>query len=212
MIKENGIERREREYRDIGVVFNIERDAKEEVDRLVTLISKEVDLASKTDENRRAHISLFQGRMPHQIDTASLEKLVLDLLNESGPITIEMEDNLFIRPNGNIFWNVKINEDLSKLHIKLLERLQPLTEGLLMTQFQKIVDTSESSTADREQVVKYGSLLAGPSFLPHITLGKLSRLEEGELIKDIKPEPMHLNLIQPAVVELNDDGSLKNYN
>lgn len=120
-----------------------------------------------------------------------------------------MDEDLFVRPNGNIFWNAKPNKNLSEFHLKLLEKLQPLTKGILMAQFKNILDKDETSVSDKEQILKYGSLLAGPNFLPHITLGKLKRIGDKELVKGIKAKLMHLYLAEPVIAELNQDGSLK---
>ena len=194
---------------DLGVIFRVEGEAKKETNRLVGLIENRVKLVSRVDESRLPHISLFQGRMPGVPDIAQLERVIAELFKESKFNKIEMDSNLFIRPNGNIFWNATPNNNLSELHLKLLEKLHPLTKGLLMEQFKSILGKDETSDSDREQIEKYGSLLAGPTFLPHITLGRLENIGDKKLIEDIKPELTYFHLAEPVIAELNQDGSLK---
>jgi|GEM_PF-5366606 2'-5' RNA ligase len=202
------IEQHEKEYRDIGIVIMVEEEAKEEAERLVRLISEQVDLVSMVDRDHPAHISLFQGRLPGKFNADYLRQQISNL-QEPGTIEIPMAEELFIRPNGNVFWNAKPNDNLSRLHLKLVEELQTLTGDLLMKQFQDILDNPRTSADDREQILKYGSLLAGPKFLPHITLARLKELTDQEKIRSIRPNPMTIRLNNRLVItELNPDGSL----
>ncbi len=169
---------------DLGVALNLEGLVLEQAHILAKQIKGKAKYVFTLDENALPHITLFQGRFVEGVE-GRLEELLKELLKE-GIGELEMEDRLFFRPNGNVFWNVKDNQVLRDLHEKLNTLLISETQGLLMDQFQKIIDDPNASETDKLQIKKYGALLAGDKFLPHVTLGRLINLEDRKLLEDIK--------------------------
>ena len=193
---------------EVGVFFLFDNQSETLIQHHVEHLRESVELASFVDALRQPHISLFQGSFPHELSVNTLQNIVQKIVEKLNLSEVEMEEKYMVRPNGNIFWNVKSTELLFELHNELLKELQPFTEGLLMQQFQEILDESETPQTDREQIMTYGSLLAGPSFLPHITLGKLKDISDKNSVLEIEIPAAKIKLGPLQMGEIRKDGSV----
>lgn len=176
-------------FLDIGIAYTLNKETIREAFRLIQIISERVSTISQLDESHLTHITLFQGRFP--MDTkVEIKKRVESICKSSGMVIMNMTNYLFIRPNRNVFWNVLLTPELKALHLKIQKHLLPLTKGMIMDQFQDLFNNPELSWGDREQISKYGALLAGEKYLPHLTLCKLANKNDQDRISDIKPKPI----------------------
>lgn len=168
---------------DLGVAIAVEGEVGVWSFRIVEDVKSRAKLVFAVGENTVSHITLFQGRFPEGTKLKIVEAINSLDLSKLGEL--EMEDELFFRPNGNIFWNIKKNETLKNFHELLNQKLFPMTHGLVMDQFKVMLEKPDLPEGDREQLMKYGVLLAGDKFLPHITLGRLSNPEDKEKLSGI---------------------------
>ncbi|MBI5045629.1 MAG: hypothetical protein HZC14_01315 [Candidatus Niyogibacteria bacterium] len=176
-----------REYLDAGIAVAVEGEAARAALSMAEEIAKRAPTVFRIDAKHLPHITLFQGRFPARSQEA-LNEYFQKITREQGvPLRIEMEDSLFARPNGNIFWNVKKTPEIIGLHKEMNDILRPLTDGMLMRQFSDLLKGASLSEEDRHQIEKYGALLAGDKYMPHITLCRLERAKDVDSIKNIKP-------------------------
>lgn len=152
---------------------------------------------------RVPHVILFQGLFP----SAQLERITDRPLQY--PLSFQM-DGLELRPNGNVFWNVVPTEALMQTHCHLHRVLHPLTNGRLLERFQLMADNLALPEEEREHIRRYGSVLAGPTFTPHITLGcAMSPERAKEVLQEIHPAPhQSFDVTELHFALLHDDGSV----
>lgn len=196
------------EANNIGVFFRLDARTEAIARELVHTVDDRAALDFKLDDTRVAHITLFQGRIPDSITLHTLEREIRAIGAQFGELEVAMEQRLHVRPNGNVFWNAQKTRELENLHHALLNALQPRTRGLLMPQFQELVENDETPPDDKEQIRRFGSLLAGPFFLPHITLGRLKNVQDGKIVTEISVPATNLHLVDIGAAELNQDGSV----
>jgi hypothetical protein len=119
-------------------------------------------------ETRPPHVTVFQGRFP--LGAVSAVRAYMEPVDLHATMS---PDELDYRQNGNVFWLVQPNEPLRSLHALFHARLHPLTAGLLMEQSSFIANHLNASVEERAHARRYGSMLAGPHYLPHVTLVRL---------------------------------------
>lgn len=130
---------------------------------------------------RPPHVTLFQGCFP----ATNIARPVMQPALRS-PLLFQMAE-LVLRPNGNVFWCVKPSRALTEAHLRLHRTLHPYTEGKLAERFRHMAQDPALPVAEREHIRTYGSVLAGPRFTPHITLGcALDPVEAAHVLQDIR--------------------------
>lgn len=164
---------------DIGIAFLLDKEViNKSFEIAEKLKNSDLEFIFSITEERPPHISLFQGSV-FDNDLKKVKEEVDGLENElKEGLEMQMESKLFLNErNGNVFWNVKKNDQLQKIHEALLEKTAPITDGKVMAQFEKILANPETPEETKEQLKKYGAMLAGPNFLPHITIGRIKTEE-----------------------------------
>ncbi|MEN9558777.1 MAG: hypothetical protein RL141_1146 [Candidatus Parcubacteria bacterium] len=165
---------------DIGIV--IVPDARSLVARMALETAHLIEthstgIVSRIDTSRLTHITLFQGHFP---------ATALPAIYEAIPkisICFDMAaGGLDFRADGKVFWRVVPEPNLPALHRLLHQKLHPLAEGMLMQQCHDRIAHRATTDAEREHIRMYGSLLAGPNFLPHITLAQLQHMGDAPVL------------------------------
>ncbi|MHB0978215.1 MAG: 2'-5' RNA ligase family protein [Minisyncoccota bacterium] len=195
-------------YRDLGVALNLEGALLDEAKNLANEIQKKAKCIFVLDGNAKPHITLFQGRFPAD-KVSDVDNVLKEVLASGELEDLNMDTKLFFRPNGNVFWNVLDSSQLKLLHERLNQVLIGKTQGLLMEQFQQIIDDPNFPETDKSQIKKYGALLAGEKFLPHVTLGRLANPEDKKLLKDIKVPPLSFHPEHFILGSLGSYGEIK---
>lgn len=193
---------------DLGVAIGLEGEALGESYRLAGIIAEKVSTEFVLGDTAVPHITLFQGRFP--LSTLNAINSLFKELSLEDFSELSMEEKLFIRPNGNIFWNVKPDESLAGFYLFLTDSMMPLTDGLVMEQFQKILNDPNASDNDKEYIRKYGTVLSGNRFLPHVTIGRLKNYSDASLLDDVTIKPMSFLPRHLILGELGQYGEVKN--
>ncbi len=196
------------DFKDFGIAIKLPENIGDEALKLANEISKKVDTEFVLGVDAIPHITISLGRFP-KLKIDELVQLCKAIEFPSG-FYLEMENNLFFRPNGNVFWNVKENQVLTDIHKKLVEELHKMSDGLLMDQFTNILQDPNAPQLDKDNILKYGSVLSGDRFMSHITLGRLKNLEDKNKFNSILPKPMRFSPKYLIVGELGKFGEVKN--
>ena len=117
------------------------------------------------------HISIFQGRFPTTI-AGSFESL-LQQLRSKAVFRVTFIPQLYVHTSNNLFWNAECDENFKTLQESACALLVPETRGMLLEQFQSLLDSPDSDPRDKELVRLYGFALAEERYMPHITLCNL---------------------------------------
>lgn len=193
-----------------GVVLDVSDDVRAEAYRLVSEIRARVDTITFSDDARPPHVTLFQGLMPGGVSPQEIALCASQVHESFRDALLPFDDVLFFRPNGNVFWNVRCTDMLQDLHERLVSVLRPLTGGLLIEKYRAIAESEDASDVVREHLVRYGTMLAGPDFLPHITLANVDSALHVQLA-GLHPVPCVMRPVALRVALLRDDGSVLKY-
>ena len=117
-----------------------------------------------------SHLSLYQAAYP-QTSLRAVEEKVAEIAAQSH--SFEVETRGFSTFWGTyVFWDMKKSPALTELHLRCLQLLHPLREGLLPSQRQLLNDTSIDESL-RNNIRQYGHPLCREDERPHITLSRL---------------------------------------
>lgn len=110
------------------------------------------------------HITLYQAEFPEK----NIEKIKLtikDICKKNFSFKINLLG--FSNFEKFIFWNIKSGL-INKLHQQVVGKLNPLRQGLIMNNLLSV--NKNLYTGVKEDIKKYGSLLIGKNYLPHLTI------------------------------------------
>lgn len=168
---------------DFGVAIYPPVEVREMAKGILGQIMTKINVLNGLDDAHLPHITIFQGGFPKD-PSNDLEMLSKQL--EVDGFSLEMKQKLSISAIGNIFWDVELSEQLMKIHLDALEKFRPITAGNLMKQFVDRMNGSIGLDENaKKRILTNGFPLSGQSFQPHITLGRLTAIADGEKIKDI---------------------------
>jgi hypothetical protein len=142
---------------------------------------------SLDDKSYIPHISVYQAQYPRK-NIELVRKYTVEAAAETTSFTVEVKS--YQTYYTFIFWNLLQNPSLTNLHYRLLEKLNPLREGLLMPHLTTTgYMTGEKFTEEEaEAVQKYGTIVVGKLFKPHITLARLKKVIPDEELKKVLPQ------------------------
>lgn len=190
---------------DLTVALRIDNGS--ETGREAVRLSQEISLVCpvlfQLNSQGTIHVSVFQGRFPAE----TIDEVRQIVKGFSRAIVARMQERLFLRPNGNIFWNLEHNVAIAALHKECLKVLRPMTGGRLMKQFSDILGAG-ASEKNSQLIKKWGFLLADDEFLPHVTLCRLSDLTDQAFTEQIKVQPVDLGLHDLILGEIDYSGNI----
>lgn len=142
---------------------------REEALRLSELLCRNFDAHFVLNtENLIPHITISQARYPER----NLEK-VIDIVKENTanlkPFKVNL-DTFDVRYGQFVFWNAKRTSSLVGFHQQVVDSTNPLREGLVIEHVAAMEGLSSEDISDRE---RYGALLIGSRYQPHVTLTRL---------------------------------------
>ncbi len=191
---------------DLGVVIRLEGEADRAAGEACRRICQLAPTESVLDQSHLAHVTLFQGRFPGAAQDQVFEALAR-LRSCASPFDIELLPELTVSAAGNVFWPAARTPELLQLHRKSIEAFRPLTQGLLLPQFQ---DLLEDPHADLARIERYGMSEAGSRFEPHVTLCRLSHAErDGDRVAALGAPSLHFAWRRLALGELGYHGNVK---
>ena len=131
-------------------------------------------------QNPLPHITIYQALFP----TKNLEKIkefIKDLSSDIKAFEIEMNGFWVNVVRGFVWWNCVKIDQLVKIHLETLEKLNPLREGLVSEGLKTYPGTDD----DKNDIENYGSLLVGKRYTPHITITGLKNADNDKKVLEI---------------------------
>lgn len=113
------------------------------------------------------HLTVFMGLFP---DYSPVQAAMQVVNAEFFPISLEFS-KIRLSSDGYVFWDAVNHEKLQALHEKVVEKLNPLRQGLTRDKF--LLEKEKFTHAERENIEKYGFPWVMNLFMPHLTLGRL---------------------------------------
>jgi 2'-5' RNA ligase len=117
------------------------------------------------------HASLYQAAYPSSA-LAALTEAVRAIAAASTPFEV-VTGGLDTFWGTFLFWDMRKSAELTDLHRRCLEKLNPLRDDLLLSVQQKILRDLSVSESLRSNVRRYGHPLCGKDERPHITISRL---------------------------------------
>lgn len=174
---------------DLGIAFLADGEAKTEAARLRSGLAARVPIDPVYSPENIFHITLFQNRFPTS-QLAAIRRAVASCAGSAAGLNISFQDELYLAGRSrHVFWNCRADERLSSLHMEIVERLNPLRSGLMMPQFEERLNDPEFPERDKGLIRAYGVYFVGASYLPHITLAKLTDEGSFAALGDLLPAP-----------------------
>lgn len=153
------------------------------------------------------HITIYQAHYPNH-NLEKIENTLLSLSQSIQPILIQMK-NFSVMYDTFIFWNCVKTQELLSIHEKMVDLFNPFREGLVLPHLASIQNMDEVS---KNEIAKYGSLLIGPRFTPHITITRIKNSEKSlEILEALKAENASDTFVTKEIVlgYLGDHGTVK---
>ena len=171
---------------DFGVAIFLPQQVREEAERLTEVLSGlRMPLVYKLHADVVPHITLFQGRFLSSTHAEEgwegLKEILVPILRKKS-VTVQMSKQIEVRENnGNIFWNCFREGLLRELHERAAFHMQLYTNGLLMEQSAKAMRAADSEEVKR-RIERYGVIASASAFHPHVTLARLSNIENAKVV------------------------------
>jgi 2'-5' RNA ligase len=207
VIKKIELDKSNKQTIQINIAIIPEEQILEEAITLSELLHKNFDIEfALNKQNFLPHITISQARYPKRNLTKVIDT-VTNHLSSIQPFNIIL--NLFeIYFNHYIFWNAERIPSLISLHQQIVNTTNPLREGLVLEHIAAMDNLSEEDASDRK---KYGALLIGSRYQPHITLAYLKQVtlidEITKVIRKSKKE--HFRASKIVVSYLGNYGTVK---
>ncbi len=125
------------------------------------------------------HVTIYQADFPE----SNLEKIksAIDKIS-SHTKKFDITLSTFSFLSNFIFWNVVISDEIKSLHEKIVEELNPLRNGIVK---KELLEVKDFYPGDQSDIRKYGSLLIGPNYLPHLTITCFKKTSNEKQILDL---------------------------
>ena len=172
----------------VDVVVVPDEKAVESARKLGRTLAKKYDCYfSLDDKTYIPHISVYQAQYPRK-NIEIIRKYTTEIADETSSFTVEVKP--YQAHYTFMWWNLLQNPSLTDLHYRLLDKLNPLREGLLMPHLTptRYVTGEKFTEEEAETVQKYGTIVAGKLFKPHITLARLKKVILDEELKKVLPQ------------------------
>ncbi len=137
------------------------------------------------ETNLFPHITIYQAHFPVRNIPLLKEKL-REITLKTQPFEIRLE-KLSISYETFIFWSCIKTPHLQQLHNQTVAIANPLREGLVLPHLARVPAISPEDEKDKK---KYGSLLIGPRFTPHLTLTRVTNPADAQKALDIIQNPL----------------------
>lgn len=129
------------------------------------------------------HITIYQALFPTK-NISNVKDVIRKIAAKTGFFEIEMNEFVVNVVKGFVWWNCQKTEQLTKIHLETIEKLNPLREGLV----SEVLKNYPATEADKKDIENYGSLLIGNRYTPHLTITALKNSYDGEKALEILGE------------------------
>lgn len=145
-------------------------------------VAKQVHVKYKLDGNDRPpHLSLYSAAYPlHNLDKISLVMEQLSVLAKG----VEVELSGYSVFSGYLFYDALRSRRLMSLHESVVDALNPLREGLISDDQKGLFGLTKQQKA---AISEYGYVSVKDTFMPHVTLARLSDPNQAEQAINVLP-------------------------
>lgn len=166
------------DYR-LGIYLNLPK----EWHNKIAEIKKTMKPWGENSKNTTApHLSLYLCKFDKENFSKLLEKLKT-IKQKSFVISL---DKITKQKNNFCLINVEPKNNLRSLHRKIVEKVNPLREGLIRKKDLQRIKDNYYSQHEIDNINNYGYALVKDLYLPHITLGVSEREDKEKLIKELE--------------------------
>lgn len=127
---------------------------------------------------------------------------------------LKLEVNSYeIHAGTYIWWDIKRDEQLEDFHYKVLEELNPLRENIILPHIKPdasgYVAGGKLTEKESTNVKKYGAVVVGELFQPHVTLGKTKNpIDEKTLFKILPAQKSGFEVAESCIGKMGDYGTV----
>ena len=190
---------------NLGIAVLAEGQVAKEAVRLGRLIADSVETVMGGG-HPSPYITLVQGKFPRR----NLGR-IRDAFRHgvSSQLNFLLSSELCLHPNGDVFWVAIKSPALQGQHEVFSRCFCPLAEGMLLEESQVLDSNPNLSPGNRRILSKYGMLLAGPNFFPHIILARVKRPEYWrEVVQSLKATDMSFRTSKFILGKINQYGQM----
>lgn len=165
---------------DNGISLNIvilpEGDTKSKALEMSQLVADHFPVHFVLDNKERfAHAALYQAQFPER-NLPDIQEVLKNIAERTSCFEVQMSD-FEVRLSQFLWWNCEPSTRLQALHEKVLDQLNPLRAGFILP---ALADKSNFSPAEQRNIEKYGYIIVGKDFAPHITATRLQNSSDAE--------------------------------
>lgn len=153
------------------------------------------------------HITVYQAHFP--LDSIPELKRRLSLFVSSVDSFIISLCNFKTTYETFIFWLADRSNGLVNLHEKIVELANPLRRGLVLPHLKSVTSLSQE---DKNDISKFGSLLIGSRYSPHITITRVRNARDNQQAMKIIGKKKIVSFKASGLIlgNLGEHGTVKN--
>jgi len=197
------------ETKKLNIALRFNNDAIDEIWESLEFLDKEFEFKYILNkENAIPHITLFQGLFPEK-NIDNLAQAISDIAGNTRGFKLKFKD--LVNFKSSVWAEFIKNPEVSNLHARVVEDIQPLREGLVEPQFESTHPVYQSLTVTRRKMVdEYGYPHLFEMFEPHISLMKLVDREMVFIILDrINWRIKELAITKLAIYDSGEEATAK---
>lgn len=167
---------------DLNVILLPDENTTQRLIGLSEQVANQVQVKYKLDgKYRPPHLSLYSAAYPlHNLTRISLVLEQLSALAKG----VEVELRGYSVFSGYLFYDALRSRRLMELHESVVDALNPLREGLISEDQKRLLGLTKKQ---EDAILKYGYVSVKDTFIPHVTLARLSDPNQAEQATNFLP-------------------------
>lgn len=167
---------------DLNVILLPDNTTSKRLIGLSEQVANKVNVKYKLDRNDRPpHLSLYSARYP-LYNLAKISLVMEELAAVAKGVEVELRGYSVF--SGYLFYDVVRSRGLMKLHEAVVDTLNPLREGLISEDQKSLFGLTKKQ---EDAILKYGYVSVKDTFMPHVTLARLSDPNQAEEAINVLP-------------------------
>lgn len=149
------------------------------------------------------HVTVYQLECPLK-NLDELSSTISSIAKATTNMSL-VANSIGMLPGRFVAWIILPNDKLEELHNCVLEKANPLREGMFLE--RGIPHSSGRSPLEDENLRRYGMTLVGSLYTPHITLGGIARgasVDASALSRVLRVTPSTFEVKEILITKLND--------
>lgn len=167
-------------YIDLNVVILPDKDLSLKLIQWSQRLSSKLQTNYVLDTtNYLPHLSLYSARYPVK-NKQLIEEAAADIAHNLHSFNISLSGFSFF--SGYVFYDAQQTSELIELHETMVDRLNPLREGLISDNQKQLTGLSLDQ---KKAIQEYGYVSVKKLYMPHISITSLGNPSKGDLVKEI---------------------------